>query len=135
MKAAASNQGGAMTGFMGLNMAQQSGGMNAQNLFAMGQASGAPSTGQSHSGGHHATAQSWTCSCGTKNTGKFCLECGKAKPAVGVWTCACGAANTGKFCSECGKPKPQAACEKCGWKFSSNGQPPKFCPECGNRLA
>jgi membrane protease subunit (stomatin/prohibitin family) len=131
MKAAASNQGGAMTGFMGLNMAQQSGGMNAQSLFAMGQS---PNTGQSSGSGSPAPGQSWTCSCGTKNTGKFCLECGKAKPADGAWVCACGAANTGKFCSDCGKPKPQDACEKCGWKLPTHGQPPKFCPECGNRL-
>ncbi len=38
MKAAASNSGGAMTGFMGMGMAMNAGGgMNAQNLFAMGQ--------------------------------------------------------------------------------------------------
>ncbi len=36
MRAAAENQGGAMMGFMGLGMAQQAGGANAQNLFAMG---------------------------------------------------------------------------------------------------
>ncbi len=38
MKAAASNSAGAMTGFMGMGMAAQAGGVNAQNLFAMGQA-------------------------------------------------------------------------------------------------
>ena len=37
MKAAASNSAGAMTGFMGLGMAQQAGSMNAQSLFQMGQ--------------------------------------------------------------------------------------------------
>ena len=37
MKAAAENPGGAMTGFMGVGMAAGAGGMNAQNLFAMGQ--------------------------------------------------------------------------------------------------
>lgn len=36
MKAAAENPGGAMTGFMGVGMAAGAGGMNAQNLFAMG---------------------------------------------------------------------------------------------------
>ena len=36
MKAAASNSGGAMTGFMGMGMAQQAGGMNAAQLFQMG---------------------------------------------------------------------------------------------------
>ncbi|MGN0989405.1 MAG: SPFH domain-containing protein, partial [Eubacteriales bacterium] len=37
MKAAAENENGAMTGFMGMGMAMNQGGMNAQNLFAMGQ--------------------------------------------------------------------------------------------------
>ena len=39
MKAAASNEAGAMTGFMGMGMAMNAGGggMNPQNLFAMGQ--------------------------------------------------------------------------------------------------
>ena len=37
MKAAAENKNGAMMGFMGMGMAQQAGGMNAQNLYAMGQ--------------------------------------------------------------------------------------------------
>ena len=37
MRAAASNSAGAMNGFMGVNMAANAGGMNAQNLFAMGQ--------------------------------------------------------------------------------------------------
>ena len=37
MKAAASNEGGAMNGFIGMGMAMNAaGGMNAQNLFAMG---------------------------------------------------------------------------------------------------
>ena len=36
MKAAASNTAGAMTGFMGMGMAQQAGGANMQNLYQMG---------------------------------------------------------------------------------------------------
>ena len=38
MRAAAQNEGGAMMGFMGLGMAQQAGGANAQDLFNMGKA-------------------------------------------------------------------------------------------------
>lgn len=37
MKAAASNSAGAMTGFMGMGMAANTGGLNAQQLFEMGQ--------------------------------------------------------------------------------------------------
>ncbi|MDY6267737.1 MAG: SPFH domain-containing protein [Selenomonadaceae bacterium] len=29
-----------------------------------------------------------------------------AAPAAGTWTCSCGTANTGKFCQNCGKPRP-----------------------------
>lgn len=50
----------------------------------------------------------WTCACGVINTGKFCTECGRTKPAENGWTCVCGEHNTGKFCADCGKPKPTA---------------------------
>ncbi|MCL1903317.1 MAG: hypothetical protein FWF94_02735 [Oscillospiraceae bacterium] len=44
-------------------------------------------------------ALEWKCSCGNKNTSKFCAGCGKAKPACPK----CGAAVTGsKFCPDCG---------------------------------
>ncbi len=44
MKTAAGNAGGAMTGFMGMNMAGMTGGFNAQNLYAMGQQQAARGT-------------------------------------------------------------------------------------------
>jgi len=65
MRAAAGNQAGAMTGFMGMGMAMQAGGMNPQALFQMGQ--------------QQAAAGPWVCSCGHSNTGKFCEECGKPR--------------------------------------------------------
>ena len=51
---------------------------------------------------------SWTCpNCETVNTGKFCTECGTAKPS-GDWTCPnCETVNSGKFCSECGTARPE----------------------------
>lgn len=120
MQDAANNDAGAMTGFMGMGFAQQSGGVNAQNLFAMGQQSAPQSNG-------------WKCSCGAVNTGKFCTECGKSQAG---WTCSCGAVNQGKFCAECGSPKPAGAplyrCDKCGWTPEDPKNPPKFCPECGD---
>lgn len=131
MKAAAANESGAMMGFMGLGMAQQAGGSNAQNLFAMGQQSNQPQSAPQ--------SQGWTCSCGAVNEGKFCVECGSPKPAANQgWTCSCGVVNKGKFCSECGSPKPQGAplyrCDKCGWEPEDPHHPPKFCPECGDRF-
>ncbi len=52
----------------------------------------------------------WICDCGTKNKGKYCLECGTAKPAS----------------------LPQYKCDKCGWEPDDRTLPPKFCPECGD---
>ena len=125
MKGAASNAGGAMTGFMGLGMAQNAGGANAAQLFAMGGKEAAP------------VADGWTCACGATNTGKFCTECAKAKPeAADGWTCACGCVNKGKFCADCGAAKPADArlykCDKCGWEPADPKNTPKFCPDCGD---
>ena len=132
MKNAASNAGGAFTGFMGMNMAQQAGGMNAAQLFQMGQQQPAPAAPAA------VPSDGWKCSCGAVNTGKFCVECGSPKPSQNGWTCSCGAVNKGKFCSECGAKKPAAAplyrCDKCGWEPEDPRNPPKFCPECGDRF-
>ena len=137
MQDAARNQGGAFTGFMGMNMAQQGGGINAAQLFQMGaqQQAQAPQQGAPVQPG----ASAWKCACGATAAGRFCPECGAKKPepqpAAG-WTCACGAVNTGKFCSECGAKRPAGApvyrCDKCGWQPPDPAHPPKFCPECGD---
>ncbi len=99
MKAAASNEAGAMTGFLGMGMAMNAGGgMNAQNLFAMGQQQAQQSTPATAT--TPATA-GWKCACGATATGKFCPECGAKKPEpvqAGAWKCTCGATATGKFC-------------------------------------
>ena len=126
MKMAAANKGGAAMAFMGMNMAGQAGGMNAQDLYAMGQQQMQQQAAQ------QAASQpaGWTCSCGhTGNTGKFCGECGAPKPApAGEWKCSCGAVNTGKFCGECGKPRP-ADEWTCSCGSVNKG---KFCANCGN---
>ncbi|MCL2376941.1 MAG: SPFH domain-containing protein [Defluviitaleaceae bacterium] len=135
MKAAASNEGGAMMGFMGLNMAQQAGGMNAQDLLMAGQqqreaaaqqqAAAAPAPAAPAAGG-------WTCACGVANTGRFCQECGTPKPEpAGNWTCNCGVANSGRFCQECGTPRP-AADWTCNCGVVNSG---RFCQECGTPRA
>lgn len=97
MKAAAANSAGAMTGFMGMGFAQNAGGINAQQLFAMGQQKAPAQQGDS-------------------------------------WKCSCGSVNTGKFCPECGSKKPYYRCNKCGWEPADPTKPPKFCPECGDRF-
>ena len=97
MRMAAQNEGGAMAGFMGMGMAGAMGGMSAQGLYGAA-AQGAPQPPSAYgvaAGGGFATGQagpqapaasgaspqgSWTCSCGAQNTGKFCGECGSARP-------------------------------------------------------
>lgn len=136
MQSAASNPNtGSAMAFMGMGMAGQMGGMNAQNLYQMGaQQQAQPASSEAPvsvaSGG-------WICSCGQRGIiGKFCPECGKPKPASDGWICSCGAVNKGKFCPECGAKKPagvpQYKCDKCGWEPDNPAHPPKFCPECGD---
>ena len=115
--------------------------MSAQNLYAMGaqqQAAQQQAAQQAvqQQAAKAPAADSWTCSCGAVNTGKFCAECGAKKPEEG-WTCpSCGAVNKGKFCAECGAKRPAGApvyqCDKCGWKPEDPAHPPKFCPKCGD---
>lgn len=124
LEAAGSNSAGSMAGFMGMgvgmNMAgNYMGGASAANMQQMRMnqemasapvptpaapvpTPAAPAPAPSPA---PAAADSWTCSCGSVNTGKFCPECGSKRPAAGPWTCSCGNVNTGKFCSECGKPR------------------------------
>ena len=123
MQNAANNEGGAFLGFAGLNAAAGAGGVNVQGLYQMQQQQQAAAAQQAAIG-------AWTCSCGAVNTGNFCGDCGKPKPAPeGSWNCSCGAVNSGNFCGACGKPKPDSdigwTCE-CGAK---NGG--KFCASCG----
>ncbi len=108
MRTAAGNTAGAMAGFVGMGMAANAGGANAQSLFGMAsqQQSAAPA------------------------------QPAQPAQAANTWTCSCGVLNKGKFCSECGKPKPAGAhkykCSKCGWEPEDPAHLPKFCPECGD---
>ena len=148
--AAANESAGPAMAFMGMNMAGNAGGMNAQNLFAMGQQQqyqqpqqqyapqSPPPQAAAPAQPQAAAPAGWTCSCGQAgNTSKFCSECGSPQPQqADGWTCSCGVVNKGKFCAECGNPKPagvpQYKCDKCGWEPEDKAHPPKFCPECGD---
>ena len=131
METAAGNSAGAMTGFMGMGMAGNAmGGFNPAQQIAMMQQQQA----QQQAAAPAPAADSWTCSCGTTNTGKFCNNCGSKKPEpkpAGGWTCACGATVSGNFCPECGAKKPEAAA---GWTCSCGAvNTGKFCQNCGEK--
>ena len=125
-KAGGNSAGSAQT-FMGMGL-----GMNAAGNFMA--AASASNQAQMQQQAQKAQQEGWVCSCGHRNTGKFCAECGKPKPAENDgWACPqCGHRNTGKFCSECGTPKPAGDwfCPECGHK---NAAGTKFCPECGHK--
>ncbi|MBR3356162.1 MAG: SPFH domain-containing protein [Oscillospiraceae bacterium] len=104
MQAAAENSGGAALGFMGYNMAQQAGGLNAQQLYQLG-ANAAPAAPVAQAG--------WNCpKCNTLNNGNFCTQCGEKRP----------------------EPAKRVKCAKCGWEPASQDQTPNFCPNCGDPI-
>ncbi len=144
MEAAAANENGAMTGFMGMGMAMNAnGGFNAAQMYNAGvqqqqqmaqqQAASAPVQAAPA-----APANGWKCACGATVSGNFCTECGAKKPSDEGWSCSCGSVNKGKFCPNCGAKKPEGAplyrCDKCGWQPEDPKNPPKFCPACGGRF-
>lgn len=101
MKTAAGNPAGAMTGFMGMGMANSAGGINAGDLFAMGQQQAAQAVSVTQQ-----TTAGWKCSCGAMASGNFCSVCGAAKPVSDEWRCSCGTVNKGNFCQNCGAKRP-----------------------------
>ncbi len=134
IRAAGSNANGSAAAFMGMGIGMNSAGnfmgaasqTNAQQMAQQQQAAQAAQAAA-------AQANSWTCSCGAVNSGKFCAECGNKKPEAG-WTCSCGTVNNGKFCSNCGTARPEAEweCPRCGEKNPAGA---KFCGTCGTKKA
>ena len=116
MKNAASNTAtGPMFAFAGMNMASKAGGIDANTLFAMNQEENnkeveeelAPTKEEQKSEKLVQNSNEWTCSCGEKNTGKFCTECGNKRPLT-------------------------YKCDKCGWEPEDKTVKPKFCAICGD---
>ena len=81
MKNAASNPNGAMMGFMGMNMAMQAGGANAQDLLNAGAATAGTNQMAGAANGGAAAGNRWFCpNCGNENFGNFCVNCGTKRP-------------------------------------------------------
>ncbi len=144
MNTAAGNEGGAINGFIGMGMAMNQGANNITGLFEQGgqqgPVNGAPQAPVAPQGGEKADV--WTCPVCKKevNGGKFCPDCGCPRPQEAQgWTCpTCGSVNKGNFCTECGAKRPAGAplyrCDKCGWEPEDPKNPPKFCPQCGDKF-
>lgn len=114
LEAAGSNSAGSMAGFMGMGLGMNAGGSfvgaasqaNQAQREAAAARPAAPAAAPKQEA-PAASAEDWTCECGSKNHGgKFCPNCGKARP-------------TARFCTNCGE------------KLSPNA---KFCPNCGTKV-
>ena len=127
MKAAAANENGATTGFMGMGMGMNAGGNilggYQQNPHYNNQQPQQPQQPQGNPLGGAQPAQ-------PQQNAQQPVQ----PQSADSWTCACGAVNTGKFCPECGAKKPDAPkkhfCVNCGYELKENQ---KFCPECGTK--
>ena len=117
MQAAGANANGAVTGFAGLGMMGGAGATDISGLMQQGQAA--------------AFAQQQAAAPAPAPEAP-------AKPAANIWICECGAENSGNFCTNCGTKRPESVkvtvCPQCGYSAPDPENPPKFCPECGNKL-
>ena len=125
IKNAGSNPNGAMNGFIGMGLGMQGtgqfmGSFSETNRKQM-------ETKQAEIETHK---DEWVCSCGHKNSGNFCSNCGEKKPQNNAWTCECGTSNTGNFCSNCGKKKPEDSSWTCECGTVNTG---RFCSNCGKK--
>ncbi|MEQ2876713.1 SPFH domain-containing protein [Enterococcus asini] len=117
MEEAGKNAAGATTGFMGMGMATNAGGgfLNQASQANNQQIQQQQQQARQAQPAAQAAGESWTCpKCGTENTGKFCSNCGEAKPAP-VATSA----------------KLAMKCAECGETVDLSAGIPKFCPHCG----
>lgn len=113
---AGSNPAGAGVAMMGVGLGMQAGGgfMQAASASNQSQMAAQQQANQQRDVANPAVGQpdSWKCVCGAQNNGKFCSNCGTARPAAPI---------PGGFCSNCGNQLPDPK--------------PKFCPQCGTPVA
>lgn len=136
MQTAAGNTAGAMTGFMGMGMANGmmgNGGFGAaQNMYAMGQQQEQQKQLEEQQRQLQLQQQQLE---QQKQQMQQAAQAPTPAPApADGWTCpTCGATATGKFCPECGTKKPED--KPAGWTCPTCGavNQGKFCSECGTK--
>ncbi|MDH6365760.1 membrane protease subunit (stomatin/prohibitin family) [Enterococcus sp. PF1-24] len=109
LEAAGKNDAGATTGFVGMGM-----GMNATGGYLNQAAQTNQQQMQNNQQPAAPATDSWACpNCQTQNTGKFCTDCGTAKPVANQ------------------AAKLEMKCNDCGEVVNLAEGIPKFCPHCG----
>lgn len=127
LEAAGSNPGGAGATFMGMGIGMQAGGnymgtASQANLQQMQQNQQAQQAQNAPLPAQPAPGQ--------PQPQQAVGAAVQANAGPDTWTCTCGSVNSGKFCPECGQPRPEVyTCANCGHQVQ--GRKPKFCPECG----
>lgn len=124
MEAAGSNAAGSMAGFMGMGVGMQQGG------GVIGAASSSNQQQMNQQGNQNSPSPQPPQGAGA--------VAGAATNAANTWYCTnCGQQNTGKFCSNCGNAKPAAGtyhCNNCGYDADQSQPAPRFCPNCGHQM-
>ena len=137
MEDAANNSAGAMTGFMGMGMVNQTSSMYGSNMAAQNQGFVPQPMGEMNVPQRNiqASVQSEPEIVKDEEIVDASITPDSNPVTSSDKHCSkCGAVVNGKFCSECGtkyEEKKQKFCSNCGAKAGDND---KFCGECGNQL-
>lgn len=121
---AAENKSGSINGFMGIGM---------MNMATNGMTSGA-ATGpwQNTQNSQMDLNKQNVGNAATTTEGQ--MKSATVSEMQEEWTCECGSKNKGKFCVNCGKAKPTQDKKQCPNCKAMNDKDVKFCPECGTKL-
>lgn len=127
---AAENKGGAINGFMGIGM---------MNMASNGMTGGAANGPWQNMQGSTMDLSKKTMENAPQTTNEPLKQEQMATVIVekneNEWECECGTKNNGKFCVNCGKPKKEKTNQKqCPNCKTINGAADKFCGNCGTKL-